>query len=205
MNKKSIFVLGDSISIQYGPYLKKMLNGVFNYDRKRGEEQALADLDNPVGANGGDSSMVLDYLKKRYEDENLNYDILLLNCGLHDIKTDPQTHNKQIQLEVYKENLKETLKLMKKAGISVIWISTTPVVDEIHNSRMGQFKRYTEDLNAYNEAADNIMKEAGVSVIDLYTFTKNLGEDVFCDHVHFNENVRRMQAAFIAGYLGSMR
>jgi hypothetical protein len=49
------------------------------------------------------------------------------------------------------------------------------------------------------------MKDAGVHTIDLYTFTRNLGDDVFCDHVHFNENVSSMQAAFIAGYLNSMR
>ena len=30
---RSIFVIGDSISIHYGPYLKEMIKDKFNYDR----------------------------------------------------------------------------------------------------------------------------------------------------------------------------
>jgi len=41
----------------------------------------------------------------------------------------------------------------------------------------------------------------GSPVIDLYTFTSNLGNDLYCDHVHFHDYIRRQQAAFIAGWL----
>ncbi|KIE48240.1 hypothetical protein U732_4009 [Clostridium argentinense CDC 2741] len=63
---RSLFVIGDSISIHYGPYLREMIKDKFAYDRKRGLEHALIDLDKPVGANIGDSSMVLEYLQEEY-------------------------------------------------------------------------------------------------------------------------------------------
>jgi len=202
---KKIFVLGDSISIHYGPSLKNMLEGTFEYDRKGGEELALKDLNNPMGANGGDSGMVLDFLTEQNRDGLMNYDILLLNCGLHDIKTGPETGKHQVDIEKYKQNLKDVLAMMKKAGITVIWVRTTPVDDEIHNSKMKQFRRYSRDLEKYNAAADIIMNESGIAGIDLYSFTKALGSDVFCDHVHFKEEIRTLQAAFIAGYLQSLK
>jgi hypothetical protein len=100
---KKLFVVGDSISIQYGPYLKKMVEHRFLYDRKRGEQEALADLDNPVGANGGDSRMVLDYLEQE-RTRGMSCDVLLVNCGLHDIKTDPLSGEMQVPLYAYREH-----------------------------------------------------------------------------------------------------
>ena len=38
-------------------------------------------------------------------------------------------------------------------------------------------------------------------MIDLYTFTRNLGPDLYCDHVHFHEHVREKQGAFVAGWV----
>ena len=53
----------------------------------------------------------------------------------------------------------------------------------------------------YNAAADGVMAAAGVPMIDLYTFTRNLGPDLYCDHVHFHEHVREKQGAFVAGWV----
>jgi lysophospholipase L1-like esterase len=79
-----IYVLGDSISIQYGLYLQKYLEGVMEYNRKQGDEEALLNLDKPQGANGGDSGMVLSFLRARAASGGIDADLLLLNCGLHD-------------------------------------------------------------------------------------------------------------------------
>ena len=35
-----VYIIGDSISIQYGPYLEAALHGVMAYARKEGEEEA---------------------------------------------------------------------------------------------------------------------------------------------------------------------
>jgi len=63
------------------------------------------------------------------------------------------------------------------------------------------FHRFAADCERYNAVADEIMTEAGRPIIDLHTFTRNLGRDLYCDHVHFHESIRRQQAAFIAGWL----
>lgn len=200
LNKRNVFVIGDSISIHYGPFLKKMIKNKFNYDRKRGIHDALVDLDNPVGANAGDSRMVLSYLREEHN-KNTTYDVLLLNCGLHDIRVNRKTHEIQVEIEEYKNNLIEIIKLSKSMSNKLIWVGLTPVVDKIHNSRKEGFLRYSKDAENYNNAALQIMKEHCVPCIDIYNFTKNLGDDIYFDHVHYKEEVRKLQAAFIAGHL----
>lgn len=131
--KKSVFVLGDSIAIHYGPHLKKMIEGKFEYDRKRGEELPLSDLDRPVGANGGDSRMVLEFLGK--QGNAVKPDILIFNCGLHDIKTPREADNKQVVLDEYKVNMKNIVTAAKKFAKEVIWVSTTPVNHHMHHEK----------------------------------------------------------------------
>ena len=63
---KRVFVLGDSISIHYGPHLERYLLGFMHYSRKEGEDKAVVQLDQPLvaNANAGDSSMCLEYLQQ---------------------------------------------------------------------------------------------------------------------------------------------
>lgn len=197
----SVYVIGDSISIQYGPYLESYLKTVMDYSRKEGVEEALLNLDNPQGANGGDSSMVLSYLTSKFEIGGIDAEYLLLNCGLHDIKRNPETKVIKIGIDSYKKNLEAILELVQKNDKKLVWIRTTPVDEKRHNRNGIKFFRYSEDCHAYNKVADELMKKNGIPSIDLYTFTTNLGDDVYCDHVHFHDHVREKQAAFIAGWL----
>lgn len=195
---RSVFVIGDSISLHYGPYLATMLEG--RYDRKRGEKQAMVDLDRPMGGNGGDSSRVLDFLTKERE-HGVTNDILLLNCGLHDIKTVPGKVERKVPLERYQENLRQIAKVAVQMAKDVVWVRTTDAVESIHNKPGMSFYRFHEDVVRYNEVADEIVKVAGFPILDLYSFTRTFGHAAFCDHVHYTEEVRRQQAAFIAGFL----
>jgi lysophospholipase L1-like esterase len=198
-----IFVIGDSISMHYGPYLKQYLNGIAEYDRKEGDEEAMLNLDIPQGANGGDSSMVLTYLKAKNKAGGIDADFLLLNCGLHDIKTDIETGEKQITIENYKENMLAILEFVSSMKQKLVWIRTTPCDEVIHNKPDKPFHRFAADCSAYNQVSDEIMAKAGIPSIDLYTFTSNLGKgsDLYCDHVHFPDHIREKQAAFIAGWV----
>ncbi|MCS7464301.1 SGNH/GDSL hydrolase family protein [Paenibacillus doosanensis] len=200
---RQLFVIGDSISIQYGPYLRSMVEGKFGYDRKRGEEQALVDLDKPVGANGGDSAMLLDYLREEHS-RGTRYDILLLNCGLHDMKTSPRDGTKQVPLEAYHGNLREIVELAKAMANDVVWVRTTDALEEIHNAKSKSFYRFHADALAYNETADRMMKASGIPLVDLYGFSRTFGPEAFGDHVHYTDEVRKLQAAFIAGYLDAL-
>ena len=199
-----VFIIGDSISIHYGPYLEKYLAEIAEYARKDGTIEALKNLDFPQGANGGDSQLVLEYLQARASKQPIVADYILINCGLHDIKTDAITGSKQIPIVEYKANLKEIIAETKKAGLKLVWIRTTLADEEVHNAVAKTFLRFKADCIEYNEVADAVMAEADVPTIDLYSFTNNLSDDVYCDHVHFHEHIREKQAAFIAGYINSM-
>ncbi|GAB4012679.1 hypothetical protein GCM10028808_29490 [Spirosoma migulaei] len=197
----NLYVIGDSISMRYGPFLEKYVQGVWQYDRKSDDGQAAKNLDVPVGANGGDSRMVLEYLKLKAPDKSFQPDVLLLNCGLHDIKRNPETNAIQVDSASYRKNLEAIYQLLHKRNIRLVWMRTTSVEDERHNTRSKAFKRYARDLDAYNAIADDVMRKHGVSIIDLYTFTRSLGSEHFVDHVHYDDSAMQLQAGYIAGFL----
>lgn len=202
MSLPKLFVVGDSISVGYSPPLQKMTEGDFQfYGRKTGMEEALKNLDIPLGSNIGDSSMVLNYLQTMLTKSDWRPEVLLLNCGLHDIKT--KDGKIQIPIEDYRKNLKNIVRLLADNGINPIWVRTTPVEDEQHNSGQKDFKRYSKDLDKYNAAADEIMNAAGIRMIDLHTFTASLGKgkEIYRDHVHYHPEIEARQAAYIAGFL----
>jgi lysophospholipase L1-like esterase len=200
---RDVFVLGDSISIHYGPYLQQELIPHFSYDRKRGAEEALKDLNQPVGANGGDSGMVLSYLEEQ-KAQGVKYDILVVNCGLHDVKTDPVKQAKQINVDTYADHLNKICDIAAAMANQMVWVRTTPLIDEVHNRLNSNFFRYHKDVIEYNTVADSIMQQNKVPIVDLYAFTLGLGSEVFCDHVHFKEEIRATQAAFISEQLNGV-
>jgi hypothetical protein len=144
---------------------------------------------------------VLAFLRAKAAAGGLAADLLLLNCGLHDIKTDPATGRKQVPLADYRRSLAAIVELRPRLCPALAWMRTTPADERVHNKPGMAFHRFAADVEAYNAAADAIMAGAGVPVVDLFAFTRNLGPDLFCDHVHFAEPVRRQQAAFLAGWL----
>jgi hypothetical protein len=203
---RSVYVIGDSISMHYGPWLPAFLGDTFSYSRKAGAAAALENLDIPRGANGGDSERVRRYLETNdTHGEIPASDYLLLNCGLHDIKTDPASGTRQVELAAYRRNLEKIVEQGRVIAEELVWITTTPCDEAVHNARKSDFHRYRRDVIAYNRGAVEVMEEAGVEVIDLFAFTAaleaELGTGIYEDHVHFIPEVRRLQAAFIAGRL----
>lgn len=199
---KQIFVVGDSISIQYGPYLESYLGGLLQYDRKSDDGGAPAQLEVYEGPNGGDSRSVAGYLETRARDKSFRPDFLMVNCGLHDIRRKQgEAAAYQVGLQDYRANLERIYAAARRIGAQLIWVRTTPVIDSIHNRPGMEFHRYATDQQRYNDIADEFFKDRDVPAIDLDGFTRQLGEDIFIDHVHFNEQVRALQAAFIAGFL----
>ena len=200
--KKKILVIGDSISILYGSYLKEYIEDKYEYRVKGNLTDAIVNLDNPNGANAGNSKMVLDYLKHFYDTElSYNDDIILLNCGLHDIKTDPTTNAKAISLNEYKSNLDSIYQIIKHLNKKLIWINTTPVNDSIHNSIPVGFYRYNDDVVKYNSAADSIFNSYKIPIVDLYSFSKSFPSNSYSDHVHFKSAYSKLQAKYIREFI----
>lgn len=200
-----VFVLGDSISMHYGPALERRLAPRFKYDRKRDDGSGTTgNLDQPDGANGGDSRMVLEYLRRRRERNPIQADVLLLNCGLHDLRTDPSTGAKRVPPEEYEKNLQSILAEARQMGLRVVWVRTTPVVDAIHNTRCQKFHRHAADVETYNRIADDVMRQAGVPSLDLHAFSVPLVPASLIDHVHFDDRAREEQALFLAAGLEAL-
>jgi lysophospholipase L1-like esterase len=202
--QRRVFVIGDSISIAYGPALKTFLGSGLHYDRKRDRGEAREDLDKAVGANGGDSRMVLAYLKELQADRTFAADVLLLNCGLHDIKTDKATGKRQVEPDEYVANLKAICRLSKQMRLKLVWVTSTPVDDAVHNARNVGFFRYDRDVDTYNQLARRVFEKEHVPIIDLYAFSRAFPSDAYADHVHYRPEYVALQAAFIAGSLLSL-
>ena len=208
----SVFIIGSSATLLFGPHLKQMLSGFYEYSRKGDEpgetKKALENLEVPQGASAGDSSMVLDYLKVIDQAESFRPDIVLLHVGTHDIKRDVKTNKNQVSLEEFRKNVKAIVDWFKRKGIKLIWLSNGPIDETIHNNaRAGVFHRFEADLDAYNEAIETIVGRNGGLVMDVAGFVKNLGptEQLLTDHIHFKDEIVKLQAAFIAGYLMNLR
>lgn len=198
--KKKLLVIGDSISLAYGPELKLFLEDEFDYSTKNTNANA-GNLDYPTGPNGGNSRMVLDYLLTLAADKKFHTDLLVLNCGLHDIKTDFKTGEKVIEPNAYKKNLDSIFKLGKKMKLRMIWVNITPIYDSIHNSKKVGFYRYNKDVIEYNRIADSICLKKHIPIIDLYSFSKKFPVSAIADHVHFKPEYAKLQAAYIAGFI----
>ena len=197
---KNIFLIGDSISLYYHKYLKEILNGKAYYSRKGNEDEiksALNTPNNPYGANGGDSNLVVNYMENMVENGK-KYDLLLVNCGLHDIRVDRETLKRQVSEQKYKQNIEKIVELALKISNKLIWINTTHVNDNIHNKREDGYLRFNKDVIKYNEIVKGIMKENNIKIIDLYKFTKSIENDeMYKDHIHFKDNISKKQAEYI--------
>lgn len=206
MPQHSIFIVGDSISLDYGPHLAAALTPTIKYGRKSGEDLAYQNLDIPQGGNGGDSSMVLGYLQARVGDAAFRPDLLLINAGLHDIKTDPVSGLRQVPVDHYRQNLEAIVALAAVNGWRLAWIRTTPVDDVTHNSRQQHFQRHSADVETWNKVADSVMTAAGIPIADLYGVTSCLGDPVtlFRDHVHFHPTVSQVQGTWLAGWVSGL-
>ena len=124
--KKQLFVLGDSISMHYGPSLETFISEQCVCLRKGEKNADPGDLNLGSDINGGDSQLVREYLDARIQ-RGFKPDLLLLNCGLHDIKTDPASRFKKVPIDIYAENVKAISRTLKIASIPTVWVRTTPV------------------------------------------------------------------------------
>lgn len=202
--KKKIFLMGDSISLHYGSYLAEKLKDNAILYSKPGVQEALKDINNAVGGNCGDSSMALAYLKEYRNSGQMEFDYMIINCGLHDIKRAVPEEKYQVDIKDYRCNLEEMFALLTEVGVKVAFVTTTPVEDKRHNSGIlsaGNIHRYNEDVLNYNKVAVATAEKHHVPVIDLYGFTDRIEGEKYIDHVHFNEDVRKLQASFLTDYI----
>ena len=155
-----VVLVGDSIRLGYAHVVARFLSG----------KAAVASID----VNGGDSGNVLRNLEEWVIREKP--DIVHLNAGLHDLKVSRQTREYQVPIDQYEANLRNIVRVIReKTSASLIFASTTPILDERHSLRGEAFDRFEADVRRYNEVALRCMKDLGVPVDDLHWMVEKGG------------------------------
>jgi len=167
---KKVFLIGDSIRMGYQPFVKKNLKDI-------------AEVLSPE-ENCETSLKILKNLENWID--NQEFDIIHINCGLHDIKVEKEKDINLIPLENYIENLKKIFEFLKGKSNVVIWATTTDINENSHN-RIKPFYRFQKDIIKYNQASILIAKEYEIPVNDLYSFTVDKKSMLTEDGVHFTE------------------
>ena len=149
----NVLIIGDSISIGYTPIVQAALAPNITVEHNDG--------------NGG--STVRGVQKVEQWVGTKQWDVILFNFGLHDMvyadsarKYDVVNGKLAVSIEEYKKNLSTIVSKLRETTATLIFINTTMVPENAAG-------RKVEDPSKYNEAAAEIMKKNGISVIDLYT------------------------------------
>lgn len=169
---KRIVILGDSISAGYTPLV---------------QERMGADPVQIERTGGGDSAQVLENLQEWVIGRHP--DVVHFNCGLHDLRTAPETGAHQQELNAYEANLERIVaELKEKTNAALMWATTTPVIEKRHNGGKS-FHRFEADVAAYNFRALAIMGEAEIPANDLHGCIMASGPEscIGDDGVHMTE------------------
>ena len=184
---KMLYSIGDSISLGYLRTLVILL----------GQRYVVVHCP----SNGGPSTRIAE----RLDDWLAGYDpdVVLLNCGLHDIKRDEDDHP-ATSADHYEANLRDIVARLQGLAVPprLIWARTTPVIDERHQA-VKSFGRMNEDVIAYNEIADAVMAEMDAESIDLYGVVMDSDPEARLagDGVHFTSKGYGLLGEAIADYL----
>jgi len=167
---KNLLLIGDSIRRGYDQSVKKTLEGKANVIFPE------------------DNCRFAAYLLRHFH-EYLNdikgedIDVIHWNAGLWDclrlFEEEPHT-----PLNVYEYYIDRVCIRIKKIcpKASVIFATSTKVISE---KMTGDFKRYNEEIEMYNQAAVKIVKKYGFKVNDLYALSETLPEEAHSDAVHY--------------------
>lgn len=185
----NVLIIGDSISIGYTPFVKKLLEGKANVYRPTFED---GKPENCEGTTKGVQNIERWLTKTGLGDSSYQWDIIHFNFGLHDIKhVDPVTgknsnnpkHPKQAELGQYKENMESIVAQLKNSSATLIFATTTPYPDKVN----GPLREPGMPVK-YNKAAVKIMNRNNIIVNDLYAFMlPRLDEMQQPENVHFTE------------------
>ena len=169
---RKVKLIGDSISIGYGPHVKNKLRDTAEVSGVEG--------------NGRYCSWVLDHLDEWVIDSNP--DIVHLNCGLHDMFLSAEGKVNS-PVEEYRVLVRQLFdRILEETDSILIFATTTPVDEERQRTSVyGRLVRYEKDPPIYNAAAIEAASACGVRVNDLYGLVMRTGADRVLgnDGVHF--------------------
>jgi len=167
-----VFLIGDSIRLNCEKYVAENLHSKIN-------------LSSPP-ENCESSNEVKENLHSWLSGES--FDLIHINCGLHDIRYNPGHEMPVSSKQQYIENLDSIFGHLSQLGSRVIWATSTPIDEGMHNE-VKDSRRYLKDIIEYNCASVQLAEEFGFKIHDLYSkvLALNLKEVMRSDGVHFNE------------------
>lgn len=114
-------------------------------------------------------------------------DIVHINCGLHDIRFDPGVDRPTCSIHEYAANLESIFSYLASTAPIVIWATSTPIDEAVHNSSKLS-KRYQTDLIEYNRASVALALEFGFHINDLHKLLSSFSPRnlLLPDGLHFN-------------------
>jgi lysophospholipase L1-like esterase len=188
--RADVYVLGDSISMAYGPALEAALaeHGL-SYARKDG--------------NGRSSRDVALHVRRMLRDPDWRPERVLLNAGMHDVRREDRGPC-LVSLADYRLHLTDAVTLLQREGIRVVWVTTTPVNEAMRCARRPNAPAWNRDIDAYNAAARAVMAAHGVPIVDLHRFTREraaAGTPTWTDGTHYLPDVAEAQGRFVAAAL----
>jgi lysophospholipase L1-like esterase len=154
----NVLIIGDSISLGYTPFVKKILKGKAVVEHNNGNGNAeytgsgIVMLDKWLGST--------------------KWDVIHFNWGLWDmygwrfLKEDRSP-------AMYKKRLEKLVARLKKTGAVLIWGTTTPACPD---PEVTMLKRFSTKVvissaleNEYRESALQVMKQNNIKIDDLYS------------------------------------
>lgn len=155
-SKKTLLIIGDSISLGYLPTVKKEL------------ASEVEVLHNPGNAQHTGTGLRL--IDQWLGDKK--YDVIFFNWGLWDLcyrhpESKVQGQRDKLNGEItytvdrYETNIEELVKKLKETGAKLVFVTTTVIPPD-------EAGRFEGDEITYNNAAKAIMKKYGVEIYDLH-------------------------------------
>jgi lysophospholipase L1-like esterase len=95
------------------------------------------------------------------------FDVLHINCGLHDIRHDPGRSHPVCSAHEYADNLRAIFDALTRGGATIVWATSTPI-DEVRHNAAKASRRYRADLLEYNRISVEIANACGIRVHDLH-------------------------------------
>ena len=184
-----VFLIGDSIRLNSEKYVKENLGeNVHLFSPSENCESSFKVLKNIETWIGTDF-----------------FDVVHLNCGLHDVRHDLGQATPVSTQEQYFHNLEQIFGILARLDSRLIWATSTPINETVHNEAKVSH-RYLKDIIDYNAISVELAGKYGFEVNDLFqnASAQRLGDILLPDGIHFNEAGNRKIGKWISNKINEI-
>ena len=180
---KKVLLLGDSIRMRYQPFVKDLMEGTAEVvgpaENCAFAKFTLWHVDSWIATLGP-------------------ADVIHWNNGIWDLYHHTDEHGIFTPMDEYVATVKRVLARLRKAGVPIIWATTTAVTQEC-------VKCNNEEIDAYNEAVLKVMRAENIAVNDLNAVIKqNRSEFISEDNLHLSIKGNKACAAAVVKAVKSL-